>query len=131
MLVTGSMAQIAENSETMVETCPFDESLESLDPYYQTLESDDDKDRLRTVTQDEDQPSPIASHMMVVELDAMASKPMAKLPTEVGVEQCQTRGMMLDAMASKLKAKLPTVMRAEQCCQMRGLMLDARLHCQW
>ena len=52
MLVTGSTAQIAENSETMVETCPFDESLESLDPYDQTLESDDDKDQLCTVTQD-------------------------------------------------------------------------------
>jgi hypothetical protein len=125
MLVTGSTAQIAENSETMVETCPFDESLESLDPYDQTLESDDNEDRLRTVTQDEeDQPSPVASHMTVVELDAMASKPKAKLPTEAGVEQCQTRGLMLDAMASKPKAKLPTVMRAEQ-CQTRGLMLDA------
>ena len=69
MLVTGSTAQIAENSETMVETCPFDESLESLDPYNQTLESDDDEDWLCTVTQDEDQPSPIASHMTVAELD--------------------------------------------------------------
>jgi hypothetical protein len=107
MLVTGSTAQIAENSETMVETCPFDESLESLDPYDQTLESDDDEDWLRTVSQDEGQPSPVASHTMVVELDAMASKPKAKLPTVMGAVQCQMRGLTLDAMASTPKAKLP------------------------
>jgi hypothetical protein len=46
-----------------VETCPSDESLESLSPYDQTLYSDDDKDRLRT--QDEDQPSLVASHTTV------------------------------------------------------------------
>ena len=64
----------------MVETCPSDESLESLDPYDQTLYSDDDEDRLRTVTQDEDQPSPVASHTTIAELEAMAGNHRPKLP---------------------------------------------------
>ena len=38
-------------------------------------------------------------------LDAIPSKPEAKLPT---AKQCQTQGLMLDAMASKPEAKLPT-----------------------
>jgi hypothetical protein len=51
----------------MGKSCTSDASLESLDPYDQTLDSDDDKDRLRTVTQDEVQPSPVASHMTEAE----------------------------------------------------------------
>lgn len=43
--------QLLENSETVVKSCPSDESVESIDPYKARLESDDDMNQLRTVMQ--------------------------------------------------------------------------------
>ena len=59
-----------------MKSCPSDESVEYIDPYEVTLDSDNNIDGFRTVTQDEDQPSPSPSRPPSVaerKLDAGAS----------------------------------------------------------